>query len=154
MLIMFSGTFVICTSYTYSCGNVHVVKNQLTRLFIATSVWYGLTGLFLMVEEHSGICNVTKFLNKEECLQGGFKWRGFDISGHCFLLVWNNLFMLEEGKAYLGWERIKGKVILVLINTSYTSKSQLYGVKNIVEYHVVTFDLWDNPKGVLKMYKF
>ena len=30
-----------------------------------------------------------------------------DISGHCFLLIWNNLFILEEAKAYLGWERIK-----------------------------------------------
>ena len=27
--------------------------------------------------------------------------------GHCFLLIWNNLFILEEAKAYLGWERIK-----------------------------------------------
>ena len=23
------------------------------------------------------------------------------------MLIWNNLFILEEGKAYLGWERIK-----------------------------------------------
>jgi len=30
-----------------------------------------------------------------------------DISGHCFLLVFSNLFIIEEGKAYLGWERIK-----------------------------------------------
>ena len=27
--------------------------------------------------------------------------------GHTFLLIWNNLFIVEEGKAYLGWERIK-----------------------------------------------
>ena len=27
--------------------------------------------------------------------------------GHAFLLIWNNLFILEEAKAYLGWERIK-----------------------------------------------
>ena len=29
------------------------------------------------------------------------------FTGHTFLLIWNNLFILEEGKAYLGWERIK-----------------------------------------------
>ena len=29
------------------------------------------------------------------------------LIGHCFLLIWNNLFILEEAKAYTGWERIK-----------------------------------------------
>ena len=29
------------------------------------------------------------------------------LIGHTFLLIWNNLFIVEEGKAYLGWERIK-----------------------------------------------
>ena len=105
--LLVCGTFVFVTSYTYSCGNPTVVKNQMIRCVLATGVWYGVTGLFLYVEETSGICNVTKFLNKNECLKGGFKWKGFDISGHCFLLVWNNLFMIEEGKSYLGWEKIK-----------------------------------------------
>lgn len=105
--LFITGAFVCVTSFTYSCGNIGVIKNQLTRLFIATGVWYGLTGAFLMVEEVSGVCNATKLLNKAECLASGYKWRGFDISGHCFLLVWNSLFMIEEGKAYLGWERIK-----------------------------------------------
>lgn len=31
----------------------------------------------------------------------------FHFSGHTFLLIWNNLFIIEEGRAYLGWERIK-----------------------------------------------
>ena len=34
-------------------------------------------------------------------------WRGFDISGHCFLLIFCNLVIHEEGKAFLGWEKIK-----------------------------------------------
>lgn len=49
------------------------MKNQFMRLIVATGVWYGLTGVFLFVEESSGICNVTKFLNKAECLAGGFR---------------------------------------------------------------------------------
>ena len=77
------------------------------RLVIATSVWYGFTGLFLIIEDNSGVCNATKFLNKAECKDGGFRWKGLDISGHCFLLVWCNLIILEEAKCYLGWERIK-----------------------------------------------
>ena len=50
------------------------MKRQFTRLAVATGLWYGLTGVFLFVEESSGICNVTKFLNKAECLAGGFRW--------------------------------------------------------------------------------
>ena len=57
----------------YSCGSAAVMKRQFTRLAVATGVWYGLTGVFLFVEESSGICNVTKFLNKAECLAGGFR---------------------------------------------------------------------------------
>ena len=108
--ILITGFFVVATSFTYSCGNVKVIKNQLIRLVIATAVWYGFTGMFIIIEENSGICNVTKFLNKEECLTGGYRWKGFDISGHCFLLTWNNLFLIEEAKAYLGWEKIKDMI--------------------------------------------
>ena len=57
----------------YSCGSAAVMKRQFTRLAVATGLWYGLTGVFLFVEESSGICNVTKFLNKAECLAGGFR---------------------------------------------------------------------------------
>ena len=38
------------------------------------------------------------------------RWKGFDISGHCFLLTWSNLFVIEEARAYLGWERIKDMI--------------------------------------------
>jgi hypothetical protein len=31
-----------------------------------------------------------------ECRREGYSWRGFDTSGHCFLLVWSILFILEE----------------------------------------------------------
>ena len=35
-------------------------------------------------------------LTRSACYRAGHRWTGFDISGHCFLLTWNNLFMLEE----------------------------------------------------------
>ena len=49
-------------------------------------------------------------MNKAECLASGHRWKGFDISGHCFLLTWNNLFIIEEAKAYIGWEKIKDMI--------------------------------------------
>ena len=79
------------------------VKTQIERLLkvtaritIATLVWYYGTGLFLMVEEYSGVCNLPNYLNKNTCKENGFVWKGFDISGHCFLLVWCNLVIIEE----------------------------------------------------------
>ena len=46
----------------------------------------------------------------ERLLFTSCRWKGFDISGHCFLLTWSNLFVIEEARAYLGWERIKDMV--------------------------------------------
>ena len=105
MLVL--GAFVFVSIYTTSCGRKPVIKSTLLRLVIATSTWYGFTGLFLLIEDSSGVCNATKFLNKTQCKDAGYDWKGLDISGHCFVLVLCNLVMLEEAKAYLGWERIK-----------------------------------------------
>ena len=102
-----TGLFNLITSVTYGCGNIQVVKNQLLRLMVATSVWYGVTGTFMLIEDAFGICQTSRFQDKLACIRHGFKWKGLDISGHCFLLVWNSLFMIEEAKAYLGWEKIK-----------------------------------------------
>jgi hypothetical protein len=128
--ISFVTLFVALTSYTTSCGNRNVMKKQAIRLCIATAVWYFMTMLFEVIEARSGICNVTKYLTKSSCIKKGFNWKGFDISGklyfslkitkinllydisgHCFLLIWNNLFILEEAKAYLGWEKIKDMLL-------------------------------------------
>ena len=101
------GSFIYLTSHTYSCGRFNVIRNNIVRLGIATGAWFCITSLFDMVEHKSGMCDITKYHKKETCLASGNNWKGFDISGHCFLLIFSNLVMLEEGKAYLGWERIK-----------------------------------------------
>ncbi len=59
--LLTTGAFVLVTSYTYSCGNAAVVKRQMSRLIIASGVWYGLTGIFFAIEENSGVCNVTRY---------------------------------------------------------------------------------------------
>ena len=46
-----------------------------------------------------------------ECHTAGHTWRkGLDLSGHCFLLISCNLAIIEEAKAYIGWERIKDMI--------------------------------------------
>merc|ERR1719189_745502 len=99
--------FVGLTSFTTSCGNKDVMRNQGMRMAVGTMVWFTFTTIFEIIEYRSGLCSVTKYLTKAKCAAKGYRWIGFDISGHAFLLIWNNLFIVEEGKAYLGWERIK-----------------------------------------------
>jgi len=72
------------------------------RLVACTAVWYWFAQvLFPYIEEATGVCEVSEFLTKRECRKKGFGWRGFDISGHCFLLTWNNLVIIEETKLVL-----------------------------------------------------
>jgi len=101
------GAFIFFTSKTYGCGRINIIRNNLMRLGVATVVWYSFTELFNLIEEKSGLCESPKFRQKEACLSAGLRWKGFDISGHCFILIWSNFVIFEEGKAYVGWERIK-----------------------------------------------
>jgi len=101
------GSFNYMTVRTYSCGRAHIVGRNLSRLAIATAVWFAVTSLFQSIETRTGVCEMLKFTRRDSCVSHGYLWKGFDISGHCFLLVFCNLFIIEEGKAYLGWERIK-----------------------------------------------
>jgi len=105
--LLLVGSFAYLTSVTTSCGRAGVVRNQAVRLGLATAAWLGITSFFAAVEAKSGMCDITKFHRKESCIAHGHNWKGFDISGHCFLLIFSNLVVQEEGKAYLGWERIK-----------------------------------------------
>ena len=80
----------------------------LARLAIATLVWYCGTGLFLTIEEHTGVCGIPKYHDKVSCKKNGFFWNGFDISGHCFLLVWCNLVITEEVHKLFECKNVKG----------------------------------------------
>ena len=52
--------------------------------------------LILHVPRAAGVCTLSSHVSRATCLQAGHAWTGFDASGHCFLLSWNNLFMVEE----------------------------------------------------------
>ena len=54
------------------------------RSTVATCVWFGFTRLFDIIRET---------LDTD-----------LDISGHAFILIWSNLFLVEEGKAYTNLE--------------------------------------------------
>lgn len=100
--------YVLLTSYTTCCGKRKlIVKAHLMRLVIATFFWYAWTTIFNIIETKYGRCNSRTIDNKITCLKNGHFWNGFDISGHCFILIYSSLVMIEEARAINGWERIK-----------------------------------------------
>jgi len=100
--------FVVLTSYTYSCGTMDLVRKHVARVVVvATAVWFFCVRAFNYVEHVTGSCYEGEFIkDKLSCRNSGFVWLGFDISGHCFLLVFANLVISEEVKAFKNWERI------------------------------------------------
>lgn len=100
--------FSFMTSYTHCCGKRdRVIKGHLTRMAIATVFWYSWTTFFNYVEYSYGRCNNKTLYTKPTCLKGGHFWSGFDISGHCFILIYSSLILIEEAKAIIGWDGIR-----------------------------------------------
>lgn len=100
--------FVILTSIVYCCGNKQsIIKNHMLRLGIATFFWWFWTTLFNVIEASYGRCGNQNFSVKSECLQNGHMWNGLDLSGHCFILIYGSLFVIEETRCIVNWDSIK-----------------------------------------------
>jgi len=89
------------------------------RLLSATFVWYFFAVyLFPLIERQTGVCQTSHILSPGKCRKAGFRWTGFDISGHCFLLTWNSLVIIEElGKLKLNqnWTSVLLKNLLLIL---------------------------------------
>lgn len=106
--LFLSVPYVLLTSYTTCCGKRKLILTaHLLRLLIATVFWYTWTTVFNIIEMKYGKCNSRIFNDKVECLKNGHFWNGFDISGHCFILIYSSLVLIEEARAINGWERIR-----------------------------------------------
>ena len=98
LLLPFIYLSLITTHNYYQIFTRHV-----SRLLIATGVWYVITLLFVNVESHTGSCKHIdmKGVSRQVCLKGGHQWEeGIDFSGHTFLLLYALLIINEEVKSY------------------------------------------------------
>ncbi|KAI9017289.1 inositol phospholipid synthesis and fat-storage-inducing TM-domain-containing protein [Gaertneriomyces semiglobifer] len=83
-------------------NTAQAVRNSLLRLLSATLYWMFMTQWFVghsvfdRILLSSGSCTLESILHPKDCLTGGGIWTGFDISGHCFLLVHMSLILYEE----------------------------------------------------------
>ncbi|KAL5966200.1 Fat storage-inducing transmembrane protein [Taenia solium] len=107
-------TFILISTYVYTGGNRRLIRAHLMRLLFGSACWYACTGVFNTVEHSFGSCynsNGTLFqslpsfrpFNRRSCRQAKGHWLGFDISGHCFLLIMSNLWILEELRVMRSW---------------------------------------------------
>ncbi|XP_071784761.1 acyl-coenzyme A diphosphatase FITM2-like [Asterias amurensis] len=67
-------------------------------LLVGTTVWFGWVEIvFQWVMQLTGSCIGDKNLTDvRSCFKAGHHWDGFDISGHCFLLIYSALLIHEE----------------------------------------------------------
>ncbi|KAG7165069.1 acyl-coenzyme A diphosphatase FITM2-like [Homarus americanus] len=111
-MILVVGAFILLTSATIGCGHREVIRRHMSRLVVGTCLWYFWSQCFFgFIENRTGACLGRAIIrNKLDCNTGGFHWHSFDISGHAFLLVYINLFIVEEAKAIVGWEGIRDQI--------------------------------------------
>ncbi|MPC28964.1 acyl-coenzyme A diphosphatase FITM2-like [Portunus trituberculatus] len=111
-LLLVVGSFILLTSATIGCGHREIIKRNMSRLLVGTFMWYFWSQCFFgYVENRTGSCLGKAIIrNKIDCNSAGFHWHSFDISGHAFLLVYINLFILEEAKTIDGWEGIRDQI--------------------------------------------
>ena len=99
--------FISLTSSVYTSLNPFAILRHLSRMAVATWGWYFWVNLFVYIEELTGFCEgEEKLISKRSCYQEGFYWNGFDISGHCFILIYSALVISEELQPKLHWSSI------------------------------------------------
>ncbi|MFT7804699.1 Fit2 protein-like [Arapaima gigas] len=80
------------------------VLQRLSSQLVSTAIWCMFTGLFIYVEDLTGVCYEPhstqvlhgEFSSKVECQKAGFRWNGYDVSGHSFILSYSTLVIAEE----------------------------------------------------------
>uniref|UniRef100_A0A8R1ERM9 Uncharacterized protein n=1 Tax=Caenorhabditis japonica TaxID=281687 RepID=A0A8R1ERM9_CAEJA len=67
------------------------------RLGVATLLWYVSVQFFHKVYAATSSCDKGRRLTRTQCSEKEGVWTpGYDISGHCFLMIYSVLIMAEE----------------------------------------------------------
>lgn len=134
--------YVVMTARVICCGDVNrLLSHHVSRILIATGVWFVFTKSFNYVENAYGRCNVRGFDTKPTCLKGGHFWNGFDISGHIFILMYSSFVLIEEARPIVGWENIKEHIRNEEHNRLTNEKSTTNPLRNLKdnEFQVVKY---------------
>lgn len=129
--------FIAVTTYQFAeskflygpTKSILMVLRRLSALLVGTTIWYICTGLFIYIENLTGVCSTSGKLSeprqlyatKQECHQDNGIWNGFDISGHCFLLSYCALMIVEEVAVLEGLSIDQNSRLRVVINSLFVS---------------------------------
>ncbi|WKX90950.1 hypothetical protein Q1695_009637 [Nippostrongylus brasiliensis] len=85
----------------------HKAVIDIMRLGVATACWYFSVMQFNRVLQWTSRCDLSIRYSRSQCKEKGGVWiPGFDISGHCFLLIYSMLIMAEEAHAFREWNQV------------------------------------------------
>ncbi|XP_009997080.1 PREDICTED: fat storage-inducing transmembrane protein 2 [Chaetura pelagica] len=100
-----------------------MVLRRLSALLVGTVIWYVCTGLFIYIENLTGTCSTSGQPGQpqRECHRDNGIWSGFDISGHCFLLSYCTLMIVEEVAVLEGLSIDQNSKLHVVINSLFVS---------------------------------
>lgn len=76
------------------------------RVCLITLSWYFSVNSFNYIESSTAKCSQLSIKSRSACLNKGWSWYGFDISGHTFILLFSNLVLIEESKVIAGFENL------------------------------------------------
>ena len=86
----------MCSGYLLGGVSIRGLLVSGARMAVATAAWWGLTTVFLQIDDAVGLCSSGDVTDKAACYRAGHTWFGFDISGHVFLLTYSILLLTEE----------------------------------------------------------
>ncbi|CAH8642841.1 unnamed protein product [Heterobilharzia americana] len=106
--------FLIVSSFVYTGGNIKLMRAHILRLAVGSGCWYSGTGFINLIHDWTGHCHPASVTlssgsppsHRMLCQRAGGVWFGFDISGHCFLLVLSNLWIMEELRCMQHWNKL------------------------------------------------
>ena len=100
--------YVLISSAIYTLFTPSLMVKHLGRLVVSSAMWYFFTQLFDLIQEMNGVCSNSTIVSNKDCLLEEEIWKGFDVSGHCFLLTFCLLVIVEEFKTskYVYWDSI------------------------------------------------
>ncbi|XP_009071741.1 PREDICTED: fat storage-inducing transmembrane protein 2, partial [Acanthisitta chloris] len=129
--------FIALTTYQFArtkflygpTRSILVVLRRLSTLLVGTAVWFVCTELFTYIENLTGECSISGkvgeprrlYATKRECHRDNGVWHGFDISGHCFLLSYCALMILEEVAVLEALPIDQNSKLRVVINVLFVS---------------------------------
>ncbi|KFQ48975.1 Fat storage-inducing transmembrane protein 2, partial [Nestor notabilis] len=116
--------FITVTTYQFAKSkllygrmkSILAVLRRLSTLLVGTAIWYICTRVFMYIENLTGACSTSGKVSEPRGI-----WNGFDISGHCFLLSYCALMIMEEVAVLEGLSIDQNSRLRVVINALFVS---------------------------------